>query len=186
MNADMNSLAVWQAHTQQRLFRRLVDAFAYPGRVLDAADSGASAQLAVLATLLDAEVSLADPHGLVASKDSARLMALSALPEQARFIVADAASAPDFTPALGCLESPEFGATLILQVQCLGVGTSYLLTGPGIASATVLAVDGLHPDWVAQRVSWVAAYPLGVDIILCDATSFVALPRTTHIVQGAV
>ena len=179
---DMTFLTVWQAHTQQRLFRRLLDAFAYPGRLFDAADSGTNARLAILATLLDAEVDLADPHELVTHEDWLRLMAAVAAPEQARFVVADAARAPDFTPAFGSLESPEFGATLVLEVQQLGAGTPLLLTGPGIASQTRLAVQGLHPAWIEQRADWVSAYPLGVDIILCDATHFAALPRTTHIV----
>ena len=182
MNAtDMTGLTVWQAHTQQRLFRRLLDAFAYPGRLFDAADSGTTARLAILATLLDAEVDLADPHGLITPEDRMRLMAAAA-PEQARFVVADGARAPDFTPARGSLESPEFGATLVLEVRQLGTGTPFLLTGPGIESQNRLALQGLHPAWVAQRADWVSAYPLGVDVILCDATHFAALPRTTHIV----
>jgi len=179
---DMTGLTVWQAHTQQRLFRRLLDAFAYPGRLFDAADSGTTARLAILATLLDAEVDLADPHGLITPEDRMRLMAAAAAPEQARFVVADGARAPDFTPALGSLESPEFGATLVLEIQQLGAGAPLLLTGPGIASQNRLAVQGLNPAWIAQRADWVSAYPLGVDIILCDATHFAALPRTTHIV----
>lgn len=183
MNAtDMTFLTVWQAHAQQRLFRRLLDAVAYPGRLFDAPGSGTTARLAILATLLDAEVNLADPHGLIAPEDGLQLMATAAAPEQARFVVADAARAPDFTPALGSLESPEFGATLVLEVQQLGAGTTLLLTGPGIASQNQLAVQGLNPAWIAQRADWVSAYPLGVDIILCDATHFAALPRTTHIV----
>src|SRR4030065_266286 len=177
---DMSFLTVWQAHTQQRLFRRLLDAFAYPGRLFDAADSGTNARLAILATLLDAEVDLADPHELVTHEDWLRLMAAVAAPEQGRFVVADAAPAPDFTPAFGSLESPEFGATLVLEVQQLGAGTPLLLTGPGIASQTRLAVQGLHPAWIEQRAVWVSAYPLGVGIILCDARHFAALPRTTH------
>lgn len=186
MNAcDMTFSTVWHAHTQQRLFRRLLDAFAYPGRLQDAADSGTNARLAILSTLLDAEADLADPHELVAHEDRARLMAAAAAPAQARFVVADAARAPDFTPALGSLESPEFGATLVLEVQQLGTGTPLLLSGPGIASQNRLAVQGLHPDWIARRADWVSAYPLGVDIILCDATHFAGLPRTTQIVREA-
>lgn len=182
----MTDLIVWQAHTQQRLFRRLLDAFAYPGRLLDATDSGTTARLAILATLLDGEVNLADPHGLITPKDRLRLMAAAAAPEQARFVLADAARTPDFMPALGSLESPEFGATLVLEVQQLGAGSPLLLTGPGIASQTRLAVQGLHPAWMAQRADWVSAYPLGVDIILCDATHFAALPRTTQIIREAL
>ena len=187
MNAtDMTLMNVWQAHTQQRLFRRLLEAFAYPGRQFDATDSGTTARLAILATLLDGEVNLADPHRLIVPEDRLRLMASAAAPEQARFVVADATRAPDFTPALGSLESPEFGATLLLEVEQLGAGSPLLLNGPGIASQKRLAVQGLHPDWIAQRADWVSAYPLGVDIILCDATHFAALPRTTQIVREAL
>jgi alpha-D-ribose 1-methylphosphonate 5-triphosphate synthase subunit PhnH len=46
----------------------------------------------------------------------------------------------------------------------------------------------LHADWLLRRADWVVGFPLGIDILLSDATRIVALPRTTHvaITAGAV
>ena len=101
--------------------------------------------------------------------------------ESAAFVVADGARAPDFCPQLGTLESPERGATVVLTVTALGEGQRLRLSGAGIDGHSALAVSGWHPDWINARADWVAAFPLGVDVILCDGARFAALPRTTHI-----
>lgn len=178
---DLSLQAVWQPLTQQRAFRALMRAFAYPGRPAELADTGTMALTAVLATLLDGEASLADPHEKVDVADWPRLEVRRAAPEAADFVVLDGARAPDFAPRLGTLESPEKGATLILQVAALGAGETYSLTGPGIADTMPLAVTGLHPAWLAARRDWCAAFPLGVDFILVDGQQAVCLPRTTRI-----
>ena len=70
MNAtDMTLLTVWQEQTQQGLCRRLLDAVAYPGRLFDATESGTTARLAILATLLDGEVNRDDPHKHITHED---------------------------------------------------------------------------------------------------------------------
>ncbi len=188
MNSSVNALslqAIWQPLTQQRAFRALMRAFAYPGRPAALADSGTTALTAVLATLLDGEASLADPHEKMDAADWPRLEARRAAPEAADFIVLDGRRAPDFAPRLGTLESPEKGATLIVQVAALGAGDgvdkALSLTGPGIADTAQLAVTGLNPAWLAARRDWCAAFPLGVDFILVDAQQAVCLPRTTRI-----
>ncbi len=171
--------AAWQPTTQQRVFRQLLTCFAHPGHiaVLDDGD----ARMQVLATLLDGETTLADPHGLIATADWARLEARRAAPDRAAFVVADGAHAPEFAPQLGSLESPERGATLILAVAALGEGSVLRLSGPGIEDRAELAVRGWHRHWIRARADWVASFPLGVDIILCDGTRCAALPRTTRI-----
>jgi alpha-D-ribose 1-methylphosphonate 5-triphosphate synthase subunit PhnH len=174
-------LAVWQPAMQQQVFRHLLDCFARPGRIASGDLFGRGALIAVLATLLDGETSLADPHRLIAAADWPKLQARRASAEDAAFVVADGTRAPDFSPRLGTLESPERGATLVLAVAALGVGQRLRLSGAGIDGSSALAVAGLHPDWIDARADWVAAFPLGVDIVLCDGARFAALPRTTHI-----
>ncbi len=181
---------LWHPLTQQRIFRRLMDACAYPGRLADLSDSGATALSAVLATLLDSEVSLADPNALVAERDWPRLEARRRTPEAADFIVCDGAmaplAAPAFAPRLGTLENPERSATLILCVARLGDDANpaarLSIEGPGIAGTQHLAVIGLDPAWLSARADWVADFPLGLDCILVDARHAVFLPRTTHII----
>ncbi len=175
---------IWQADRQQRVFRELVECFSRPGEARDLAAwaKGAGARRALLATLLDGETTLADPHGLIDARDWPLLQARRAAAEVARYVVANGRRAPDFEPALGSLESPEFGATLLLEVAAVGSGPLCLeLAGPGIAGRRALRLDGLHADWLARRAEWTAGFPLGVDILFTDAARIAALPRTTRV-----
>ncbi|MHB9102546.1 MAG: phosphonate C-P lyase system protein PhnH [Sulfuricella sp.] len=180
----MSIEAIWQAQTQQALFREMLEAMARPGTVRDLAHplEGANALRGLLTTLMDGSTTLADPHGLVHDADRVLLQAALDMPERARFVAVSGERAPDFQPALGTLASPELGATLVIVVTDLSAGSLTLdLTGPGVESARRLACAGLHPDWIAAREEWNADFPLGVDLILVDKTKLVAMPRTTRI-----
>jgi alpha-D-ribose 1-methylphosphonate 5-triphosphate synthase subunit PhnH len=178
-------LKPWQPLAQQAVFRQLMRAFSYPGKVevlcQNAHDTQDAALPHVLATLLDAEVTLADPDNLLDADLLTLLEARVLVAERAQFIVARADRAPQFTPMLGSLESPEQGATVILRVACVGEGSTLHLSGPGVNGSANLQVRGLDPKWLAARSSWNAGFPLGVDMILVDGQRAVALPRTTRI-----
>lgn len=183
------SLKAWHPAVQQAVFRRLVTAFSYPGRIEticgdlegDQADVRDSALLHVLATLIDPEVLLADPDQLIATGDLSRLEACISQPDSAQFIVSRGDRAPQFIPLAGTLESPENGATVILCVARLGEGSNLHLTGPGINGTAVMQVRGLDRAWLAARSNWNVSFPLGVDMLLVDTQCAVALPRTTRI-----
>ncbi len=180
----MKTERIWQADTQQRVFRELVEAFSRPGTVHDLTDwlAGSPAQRAVLASLMDGETTLADPHARLGAAEWSLLQARRGTTESARYVVADGSRAPGFQPALGTLDSPESGATLLIEVAAVGSGTLMLeLAGPGIDGRGELRLDGLHPGWLLCRADWSAGFPLGVDILLTDATRIVALPRTTRV-----
>ena len=175
---------IWQADQQQRQFRRMLDAMSHPGRCYASLGHGNEEEvvLAILATLVDAEVTLADPHHLLCQENWPMLQAGSTTPQTADFIVCDASQVPVFTPKLGSLACPEQSATLILMVNKLGTGETRLkLTGPGIENSNELAVDGLAGEWLTQRAQCNSAFPLGVDWILADAIQLAAIPRTTHV-----
>lgn len=175
---------IWRAPVQQGVFRRMLDAMAYPGRIqrLEPSLAAAGASRAVLAALLDGSTSLADPHGLLPGEDWPMLQARRADAETAAFVLCDGKRAPDFEPRLGELVSPELGATLVLRVGRLGEGGKVLeLSGPGVRGKTELRVAGLNGDWLARRAAWVAGFPLGVDVILADRERLAALPRTTAV-----
>lgn len=180
----MKTESIWQADVQQRVFRELVEAFSRPGdiRNLSAWVDGAGALRAVLATLMDGEATLADPHGQVDVADWPLLQVKSTMPEVARYVVADGRRAPDFAPALGTLDSPEQGATMLLRVEKVGAGeTALALEGPGIEGGKNLRIAGLAPAWLERRAEWGGAFPLGVELLLADAVRIVALPRTTRV-----
>lgn len=67
----MNVERIWQADVQQRVFRELVEALSRPGDIREIGDciNGVDAQRAVLATLMDGEMTLADPHGQIEPAD---------------------------------------------------------------------------------------------------------------------
>jgi alpha-D-ribose 1-methylphosphonate 5-triphosphate synthase subunit PhnH len=176
-----HDMQAWTASSQQHIFRQLMRAFSYPGRIETLATSGAHALTLTLAALIDRGSSLADPQNLLDDLTRQRLQTPLTVAERAHFVVADGTRPPAFTPALGSLESPEHGATIVLTVVALGAGTDCRLEGPGIAGSQSLAVTGLEPSWLEQRRSWNSAFPLGVDIILLDTIHAVALPRTTRI-----
>lgn len=180
----MKTERIWQADEQQRVFRELVEAFSRPGAVRDLTDwlAGTAAQRAVLATLMDGETTLADPHAQLGAADWSLLQARRDATETARYVVADGRRAPGFQPALGTLESPEFGATLLIEAEAVGSGPLSLeLAGPGIDGLHELRLAGLHPGWLLHRAEWTAGFPLGIDMLLTDATHIVALPRTTRV-----
>lgn len=184
----LNVSGVWQPRMQQQLFRGLLEAFSYPGRIAACADRSAPAWLSVLAALVDGETTLADPQQMLDQTWWPKLEARRAAPEQAAFILLDGCLAPELKPRLGTLEAPEAGAMLLLRVDSLhdemGGELNLRLSGPGIRQQAVLGVSGLHPAWIAARNAWVANFPLGVEMVLCDETCFVALPRTTRILTG--
>jgi alpha-D-ribose 1-methylphosphonate 5-triphosphate synthase subunit PhnH len=172
-------LQAWGPQRQQAVFRQLMRAFSFPGRIETLAGDAALTQ--TLATLVDSEVTLADPQQLIDALTRQRLQTRMAGAERAQFIVADGSLPPAFEPSLGTLESPEQGATILLQVAKVGEGAAWQLTGPGIAASQSLAIAGLDPAWIERRRCWNEGFPLGVDLILIDRSRVVALPRTTSI-----
>lgn len=177
--------AVWDPAVQQKAFRQLMNAFAFPGSpetlLPEIQDLDNTVLHLILATLTDGEVTVADPHHLIDDQDWAKLETIKEAPETARFIVARGDTAPNFFPALGSLECPEMGATVLLGVARIGRGESLAMQGPGIQSVKEVACSGLNPAWLSKRNEWNGAFPLGVDMILFDAAQVIAIPRTTRI-----
>lgn len=179
----ISDLTVWQAARQQRVFRQLMQAFATPGRVQTIMQGDERALPLVLATLIDAATSLADPQHLLHAEDRQRLGAHSANIETAQFILASGTQALDVTPSLGTLENPEQSAMLILQVESLHTGAALHLQGPGINGQQQMHITGVDPTWWTRRAQWNAGFPLGVDMILVSPVALAALPRTTRLIR---
>ncbi|MES9971823.1 MAG: phosphonate C-P lyase system protein PhnH [Candidatus Thiodiazotropha sp.] len=175
--------AIWTPSVQQQNYRALLEAISRPGMVKPLhTTQGGQAATAILATLLDAEVSLADMHDLLDASDWPMLQASSGVLEEADYVFCDGSRCQAFQPKLGSLPSPEQSATLIIKVDSVKRGGLRLrLSGPGVNGNTHCAITGLDPDWLSQRENWVAAFPLGVDLFLVDDSDVVALPRTTKV-----
>ncbi len=178
--------AIWTPLPQQRIYRALLSAFAYPGEVVDLAEhTGAEpALVGVLAALLDATTPLHD-HAQRLDERLWRMLGVRHVElADAAFVLADGGQAPaeDFAPRIGTLMMPEQGATLVLTVSALGSGPlDLVLRGPGVDGERRLAVTGLDRAWLTRRAEWNADFPIGVDLILADRERVVAVPRTTVI-----
>jgi len=84
--------------------------------------------------------------------------------------------------ALGSNEYPDRSTTLILQIESLTQGESLALRGPGIDGTAVLQA-AIQPTDLFERLAVNAAlFPRGVDVVLVDGDSIVAIPRTARLV----
>ena len=172
----------------QATFRAVLDAMSAPGS-LHAAGVGLSAPAplcpaiaALLLTMIDGEAPLAIDAASAAAQDwiGFHCGAVFTVPAHASFALAMAC--PDLaTLHAGSDEGPEEACTLLLQVQALGTGTHYRLTGPGLQTPATLGVAGLPDDFAARWAANHGLYPRGVDIILCAGTTLAALPRSVAV-----
>ncbi len=176
----------------QRMFRRLLEAMSYPGRIVDTGAQAAapaplsSAAAATCLSLADYETPVWLDPAAQPVRDWLRFHCgcpIVAEPGQARFgIVHDAAAIPSlaiFNP--GTDEYPDRSATLIVEVGALTPGEGLRLTGPGIRAETRLTVEGLPQRiWVEWRENR-ALFPGGVDLILTCGDQLAALPRTVKV-----
>lgn len=182
----MNSALIpaqWLPEVQRDLFRKLLQAMAYPGETASFAGlipSGLGA-IAALATLVDDEVSFCDPHHKLSDADRRFILAKTDDPNRADYILVDAARAPDFRPKIGTIYRPEEAATLIIDCPSeLDGAPLWSVRGPGIETPTVLCLPEALKSWFAWRNEMIR-FPQGIDLIICGGTDLVCLPRTTEI-----
>lgn len=176
----------------QATFRAVLEAMSRPGRI-QRAGTGLTppaplnqAAAAVLLTLADADTTLWLDAGANAD---AWLRFHCGAPVVADAAVADFVLASGTPPALaklaqGTEEEPQRGATLVLQVEALEEGAGWRLSGPGIEREHRLRVTGAPEGFLAARAANRAAFPCGVDVVLCAADRLAALPRTVMIAEG--
>lgn len=171
-----------------RVFRKLLDAMAHPGRIttLDGPAAPApcsQAACVALLTLADATT----PLHLAGAHDCQGLRDWVAFHLGAPLVGASEASfALGTWDALGPLaayrhgtpEYPDRSATLIVEMPALSA-TGTRLTGPGIETIAHLTL----PDPDALRANS-ARFPLGLDFLFTSGAQLAALPRTTKMGDG--
>ena len=180
----------------QSTFRSVMDAMARPGSVQRiAAVAGTPAGMmrgtaAIALTLFDHDT----PIWL-----DARMSATSHVAKWLKFhtsapVIADSAISsfaligePKDMPALdsfafGSNEYPDRSTTLILQVDSLSQGPAYQLRGPGIDGVSTLRATIEPRDLFARLAINATLFPRGIDVVLVDDASIVAIPRTTRLV----
>ncbi len=178
--------SIWQPQTQQKIFRKLLHCFSFPGEIVSLKEyiGTDSILVGILATILDQSVTWSDDDNLVMQSDRLLLQSPLDSAKNAQYIVKNAShtSLENLEINLGDLSNPETSATLILLGESISKGDLKLsLTGPGIANRNNIFLQGFDPDWFILRNQWNRNFPLGVDLILVDTEQVLALPRTTRI-----
>lgn len=177
----------------QQAFRALLDAMARPGRITTVEtevghpDGLAPALAAALLTLadLDTPVWLGPGFDSDIMKTWLRFHSgapLAAQPAQAAFALLDAAQMPALDSfSFGTDESPERGATLLIQVPGLMGPSAMTWRGPGIKDSIAMSFCGLDQAAWQQRAALSIEFPRGLDLYLGCGRDLVGLPRSTAI-----
>lgn len=176
----------------QQAFRLILKALSEPGVIVKLPDVPAwgalnTASTAVLLTLADQET----PLQLCAELKSEQVLtnirfhtgaALANRPEDIHLAVWDDQLQPAELSALphGSEVSPEFGATLVVQVATLEGSDGLHLSGPGIEKKREIS-PSLPTALLNYLLERPQRFPLGLDIILTSGGRLMALPRTTRV-----
>lgn len=193
MSGALSSLAAGFADPTddaQRLFRRVLDAFSHPGRIVSLAGAApgpgtiAPATVAYLLTLADRDTPLwlapAFDHPEI--RDYLRFHAGTPIVASRRDAVFAVLRNDDAEPfegfAAGTDTYPDRSATLVIEVPSLDEGPVRLCRGPGIDGDARLAITGLDDGFWRQCAANHALFPCGVDLVFASGSSLLALPRS--------
>lgn len=176
----------------QHAFRLILKALSEPGYTVTLQGGPAwgalnAASTAALLTLADQET----PIQLCEAFKSEQVLTnirfhsgapLAAQPEEVCFALFDTQlqAADLLTLPHGSEISPEFGATVIVQLNGLEQGTPLRLTGPGIERQRQVSPQ-LPPALLDFLINRPLRFPLGLDILLTCGDRLLALPRTTRV-----
>lgn len=178
------------------VFRALLTAFAFPGRVSQLPRELVARMPALclpMLALTDIETTMCAPdqpelQAEIATITGARTVAS----RDAQFVMHDAMPTDETTLNLhrGTTYQPELGCRLVLAwnvptvtaVPALPDSTQLRLSGPGVVSGTTLTVNSASAAFLTARSVANSRPPMGIDCWLVSATGeVIGLPRTTHI-----
>jgi alpha-D-ribose 1-methylphosphonate 5-triphosphate synthase subunit PhnH len=180
----------------QSTFRSVMDAMSRPGSVQRiAASAGTPAAMmrgtaAIALTLFDHDTPLwLDPSMSATPEVTKWLKFHTGAPVIADAsicsfaLIGDARALPGLDRfAVGSSEYPDRSTTLILQVESLIRGPVLELRGPGIDGVAVLQASIQPADLLERLQINRTLFPRGIDVVLVDDDSIVAIPRTTRVV----
>jgi alpha-D-ribose 1-methylphosphonate 5-triphosphate synthase subunit PhnH len=179
----------------QSAFRSVMSAMARPGSVqpiavsVGAPDGMMRGTAAVALTLFDHDTPIWLDGAMAATSEVARWLKFHTSgpvvgdASIASFaLIGDAKNLPALDRfAFGSNEYPDRSTTLIVQVESLSQGAAYELRGPGIDDTAILQATIQPRDLFARLAINAALFPRGIDVVLVDDASIVAIPRTTRI-----
>ena len=196
---DLGSVQKGFAHPAldaQRIYRRVLDAISFPGRVQDMSESpeppeGMSRAAAGYAlTLFDFETLVWLDPALRAGPVEAWLRFHCGCPltEDMQAAAFALIANPSTMPRLdefntGDARYPDRSTTLIVQVPDLVNGERVELEGPGIPDRIAVAPAGLPADFWTQVAENGSEFQLGVDVFVVDEENILGLPRTVRVLR---
>jgi alpha-D-ribose 1-methylphosphonate 5-triphosphate synthase subunit PhnH len=163
-------------------FRSALNALAYPGSVQRATPLFDSGLLAVASVLLYAEVTYHYRGGCDIQLIEALTGTRPAEAAAADYLLSDGESLELLELAqVGTPDSPEFGATLLIDCSAAPCLTKTVLTGPGIDGSRHIELP-LSSALLAALEEKNSAFPLGIDcFLLIGRDGLIGLPRSTGI-----
>ena len=176
----MRALGLHPVADTRRTFRALMTAMSRPGAVRTVP---APADRAVVATLVDHEVSLATDDDRLRDVLDSHGRLTTAPVERADVVHAGDPSGWDVRECTrGSLTEPAEGATVVYRVPTVVAdpdadATTLSLTGPGVNGHRKLAV-GLPPSELEALAAAQDPYPRGVDAIFAGDERLAAVPRS--------
>jgi len=180
----------------QQIFRLTMQAFSRPGDLqimedyISSTPYSSSAAIQILLAMLDSETSLMISNGAMSKELNTYLRFHTAcnLTQQmnaAQFAYFNAGeNMPQLSEmVIGSDEYPDQGATILIEVAELTVGTStgVMISGPGIKDPKRIDVSGVSPTFWQERQALQKEFPKGVDILFCRGLEFIGLPRSTKV-----
>jgi alpha-D-ribose 1-methylphosphonate 5-triphosphate synthase subunit PhnH len=179
----------------QSTFRSVMSAMARPGSVqpiavsVGAPDGMMRGTAAVALTLFDHDTPIWLDGAMAATSEVARWLKFhTSAPvvgdaSIASFaLIGDARNLPALDRfAFGSNEYPDRSTTLIVQVESLSQGAAYELRGPGVDGTAILQATIQPCDLFARLAINATLFPRGIDVVLVDDASIVAIPRTTRV-----
>lgn len=173
------------------LFRRLLQASANPGKIIDCSDIASQAKTLlpinpllelVIKTVTDVETSVYFEDDKLAKRLSGLTHTNIVPADQADFIVIPTGASVEVIDQakVGSLIAPHESATIILEVEALEPDGVITMTGPGIETSQDLGISSL--SWLDGFIKKNCEFPCGIDIFLIDqAYQLVAMLRTTKV-----
>lgn len=163
-------------------FRSALNALAYPGRLHRVTPLFDSGLLALASVLLYAEVTYHYQGGRDIHLIEALTGTRSADAVAADYLFSDGESPELLAQArVGTQDSPEFGATLVIDCLAGTRSIKTVLTGPGIDGSRRLELP-LSRELLEDLEEKNSGFPLGVDcFLLVGSDGLIGLPRTTRI-----
>ena len=178
----------------QAMFRKVLDAFARPGKVVAIpATVTVPAPLfaptaAFLCTFADEATPVQFEMDVATGAAAAWVQFHTGAPlaERAHLahfaVVTHPEDLPDFAEfALGTQDYPDRSTTVVVQVESLADGEGFRLEGPGIDGAAEASIAPMPHDLLPALARNRALFPRGVDLLLAAPAAILALPRSTRI-----